>query len=117
MKRKLAVVFVLLGHAANAQPICDGIWHWVDVPETICGDGTPSGYQYACTNPTSSVVVGVTGGGACWDASTCDCQPDQNGLCNQVTAPMVALPCFGGQSFYATNFSDEKRRSNSAGLR
>lgn len=45
-------------------------WTWVDFPDATCNDGSATGVGI---NPGSSnnVLVFMTGGGACWDFTTC----------------------------------------------
>jgi hypothetical protein len=45
-------------------------WTWVDFPDAVCDDGTPTGLG---VNPTSggNLLVFLNGGGACWDPTTC----------------------------------------------
>ena len=47
-----------------------GSWTWIDVPESTCDDGTPTGFA---VNPkdTSDLFIFFEGGGACWDYLTC----------------------------------------------
>jgi hypothetical protein len=47
-----------------------GTWTWIDVPESQCDDGSPTGFA---VNPqdTSDLFIFFEGGGACWDALTC----------------------------------------------
>ena len=66
-----------LSARADNDPICDGNWHWVPVPGAVCLDGTPTGFQYACSSrlgPSAPLLVFFDGGGACWDADTCNCE-------------------------------------------
>lgn len=55
-----------LGHGALPA----GLWSWVDVPGTTCGDGSPTGMA---VNPGTDdrLLVFLGGGGACWDTVTC----------------------------------------------
>jgi hypothetical protein len=45
-------------------------WTWVDVPGSVCDDGTPTGFA---VNPGTGgdLLVYFDGGGACWDYTTC----------------------------------------------
>jgi Pectinacetylesterase len=47
-----------------------GTWTWVDVPDSACDDGSPTGIG---VNPGTGpdLVVVMNGGGACWDYLTC----------------------------------------------
>lgn len=49
----------------------EGSWQWIDVPESVCGNGEPTG---VAVNPSSSSepwVIFFQGGGACWDVESC----------------------------------------------
>jgi Pectinacetylesterase len=60
------------GVARDQPPLVapSGTWTWIDVPESRCNDGTPTGFAI---NPqdTSDLFVFFEGGGACWDYTTC----------------------------------------------
>lgn len=47
-------------------------WQWVDFPDAVCDDGSPTGVAIS-PSPTgkSDVMVFLNGGGACWDRTTC----------------------------------------------
>lgn len=47
-----------------------GTWTWIDVPDSKCDDGSPTGFA---VNPqdTSDLFIFFEGGGACWDYLTC----------------------------------------------
>jgi hypothetical protein len=54
---------------ASLTPLANG-WTWVDVPQSNCDDGSPTGYGVnQGTGP--DLVIYFQGGGACWDATTC----------------------------------------------
>jgi hypothetical protein len=46
-------------------------WTWVDLPETACANGAPTGLGVNLTTRSQDLVVYLEGGGACWDANTC----------------------------------------------
>ncbi len=46
-------------------------WTWVDFPDALCGNGSPTGIAVNLTNRSSRVFVYMMGGGACWDQATC----------------------------------------------
>ena len=80
----LALALVALSVPAAADPLCDGEFHWVDVPGTRCLDGSPTGHYYRClpgNDARSPLLLMADGGGGCWDGVTCDCRPDENGQC------------------------------------
>jgi hypothetical protein len=77
---------------ARADAICDGRYHWVDVPGTRCIDGTPTGFQYICRSRAGAdgpLLIYLPGAGACADGDSCDCQPDANGQCQGPNATNV----------------------------
>lgn len=45
-------------------------WTWVDFPDSVCDDGTPTGMAI---NPSGgkNLLIFLNGGGACWDYLTC----------------------------------------------
>lgn len=45
-------------------------WTWVDFPDSVCDDGSPTGLAI---NPSGgkNLLVFLNGGGACWDYLTC----------------------------------------------
>ncbi|MFT3754922.1 MAG: pectin acetylesterase-family hydrolase [Pseudoxanthomonas sp.] len=45
-------------------------WTWVDFPEAVCDDGTPTGIGVNL-NGSKDLLVFLNGGGACWDYQTC----------------------------------------------
>jgi len=47
-----------------------GTWTWVDVPESVCNDGSPTGFAINVQD-TSDIFIFFEGGGACWDYLTC----------------------------------------------
>ena len=51
----------------TAQP---GTWTWIDVPDSQCEDGTPTGFAVNVQD-TSDLLIYFEGGGACWDYLTC----------------------------------------------
>jgi hypothetical protein len=48
----------------------ENVWTWVDVPGTICSDGSPTGLAVN-PGPGDTLVLFLNGGGACWDPVTC----------------------------------------------
>jgi hypothetical protein len=47
-----------------------GTWTWIDVPESQCEDGTPTGFAINVQD-TSDLYIFYEEGGACWDYLTC----------------------------------------------
>jgi hypothetical protein len=97
----IAAIILFATQSYAQSPICDGNWHWVYVPGAVCMDGTATGFQYACSptlGPTGPLLVIPDGGGACWDADTCNCGYDpaacaNNGNCCTIT-PWIATNHF-----------------------
>jgi hypothetical protein len=46
-------------------------WTWIDVPGTHCGDNSATGFGVNLTTASDRVLIFLSGGGACWDATTC----------------------------------------------
>ncbi len=46
-------------------------WNWVDVPESACGNGAPTGIGVNPTERSTDLFLYLQGGGACWNAQTC----------------------------------------------
>ena len=63
---------VYMGVPRDLPPLAatTGAWTWIDVPESVCDDGSPTGFA---VNPqdTSDLFIFFEGGGACWDILTC----------------------------------------------
>ncbi len=70
-----ALVFLLScgggGHPEQLQ-LPEGVWTWIDVPGTVCSDGSQTGMAI---NPgpaeSDALVIFLDGGGACFDPITC----------------------------------------------
>lgn len=45
-------------------------WTWVDFPDAVCDDGTPTGIGVSLTG-SKNLLVFMNGGGACWSYLTC----------------------------------------------
>lgn len=83
-----AGVFWRSSKMAQAQSVpiatCDGVFHWVGIQGTTCGNGQPYGYEYVCfpgNGISGKMIFYLEGGGLCFDADTCDCQPAPDGTC------------------------------------
>jgi hypothetical protein len=51
-------------------------WTWIDVPQSNCDDGSPTGFAVSPgTGP--DLVIYFNGGGACWDVTTCLVHPEE----------------------------------------
>lgn len=46
-------------------------WTWVDFPDALCANGSPTGIGVNLTSKSSRVVIYLEGGGACWSDLTC----------------------------------------------
>jgi hypothetical protein len=62
------------GGGSHAVTLTEGEWTWVDVPGTLCSDGTRTGLAVnpGPAGPDSELLIFLNGGGACWDALTCN---------------------------------------------
>lgn len=61
----------------DAEPIeaVDFEWTWVDVPEAICRDGSPTGFAVNVNSGSDKVMLYYEGGGACYNSVTCAVSP------------------------------------------
>jgi len=48
-----------------------GTWTWVEIPGTMCANGTPAGIGVNRSTQSGDLFVLFQGGGACWDGPTC----------------------------------------------
>jgi len=46
-------------------------WSWIDVPESICADGSPTGLGINPSPGARRLLLYFQGGGACWSYETC----------------------------------------------
>jgi len=46
-------------------------WSWLDMPESRCANGDPTGIGVNLEPGTDEVMVYLVGGGACWNFATC----------------------------------------------
>jgi hypothetical protein len=88
----LAIAAILLASCGSEEdppsqrpaPLPVGVWTWIDVPGSVCSDGSPTGIavnpapgaEPTATGSGSSprpppLLVFLDGGGACWEALTC----------------------------------------------
>ena len=62
---------------ASVDPVTNRIsavekeWSFVDVPESQCANGAPTGFGVNPVDASREMVVYLQGGGACWNAATC----------------------------------------------
>jgi hypothetical protein len=48
-----------------------GAWTWVDVPDALCRDGSPTGFGVRLNPDSDKLFIYFEGGGACFSALTC----------------------------------------------
>ena len=79
-----------------------GKWTWVDFPDSVCDDGTPTGIGIRPSATSDKLVVFFNGGGACWDYTTCAV------LGTSVHGPFGAaqFAALSGGNFAGTLFDD-----------
>jgi hypothetical protein len=62
---------------ANVNPVtqqisaADRAWSFVDVPESRCANGEPTGFGINPASGSDELIVYFQGGGACWNLATC----------------------------------------------
>ena len=63
---------------AAAPPVAtiDAPWEWVEVPETVCRNGSVAGFHISENPASRELLIYLEGGGACYDAQTCAGNPD-----------------------------------------
>jgi hypothetical protein len=76
--RSIGPALVLLLACGGNSPsqelgVPEKVWSWIDVPGTVCSDGSPTGIAVnpGPPGPGDTVVLFLNGGGACWDPITC----------------------------------------------
>lgn len=47
-------------------------WHYIEMEETVCANGSTAGMGLNFGESRREIVVYLNGGGACWDASSCN---------------------------------------------
>ncbi len=66
----------------NVKGVSAGIWHRVEVPGTVCGNGSQYKF-FVRTNPYSKdLTINFEGGGACWDYESCSGKSGIRGAAN-----------------------------------
>jgi uncharacterized membrane protein YphA (DoxX/SURF4 family) len=110
----VAALTVLSAPAARAETVCDGRYHWIDVPGTKCFDGTATGFQYICLNGSAAgpLMIYLEGGGGCGDGDTCDCQPDAFGNCTSPTGTFSVNHWDRAESFDGQEYGQEQSGSS-----
>ena len=51
-------------------------WQWVDVPESMCRDGSSTGFYLRQGSKAEKLVIFLEGGGACFNDATCGINPE-----------------------------------------
>ena len=62
-------------------PVC-GVWTKVQIPGTVCGDGSPYKFFVNYSNTSNDVLVSFEPGGACWDYASCTGEGGTRGAAN-----------------------------------
>jgi len=74
----LASVLPLQASAIGIEDIVDGgndyAWQRVEIPGTLCGNGSQYKFWYYDSPTSTNLLVMFEGGGACWDYETCSGQ-------------------------------------------
>lgn len=65
-------------------------WIWVDFPDTVCGNGQPTGLGVNLSERSTDVLIYLEGGGACWDAEGCVVRPAAVHIADGYTAATFA---------------------------
>jgi hypothetical protein len=53
----------------------DKTWQRIEVPESICRDGSPGAFFVNLNRASKKVMIDLEGGGGCYDAQTCAGNP------------------------------------------
>ena len=78
-----------------------GTWSWVDFPEALCRDGTPTGIGVSPSSTGSKkLMIFLEGGGACFNAQTCGANPAHFGK-SELTN--VFVPAEGNNGIFSRN--------------
>lgn len=58
----------------DGEPIAGdpGAWTWVDVPEALCRDGSPTGFGVRLNPESDKLFIYFEGGGACFNGTSCN---------------------------------------------
>ncbi len=59
--------------AAPDEPLAapDGVWTWVDLPGSVCANGSPASIAVNLQRTSTDLLVYFEGGGACFDGNSC----------------------------------------------
>ena len=66
---------------STTTPVC-GAWTKVEIPGTVCGDGSPYKFFVNYSNTSNDVLVSFEPGGACWDYASCTGEGGTRGAAN-----------------------------------
>jgi hypothetical protein len=58
---------------ADGEPFSapDGVWTWIDFPDSFCRDGSTSGLLVSLASSSDELMIFLDGGGACFDLLSC----------------------------------------------
>ncbi len=86
-----------------------GSWTWVDVPDALCRDGSPTGFGVRLNPDSDKLFLYFEGGGACFNALSCSLNPSSYGA-----ASFAGFSVGGGQAgiFDASNEDNPLRDWN-----
>ncbi|NUO54074.1 MAG: hypothetical protein HOV80_34950, partial [Polyangiaceae bacterium] len=59
-----------------------GAWTWVDVPDALCRDGSPTGFGVRLNPDSDRLFIYFEGGGACFNSMSCGVNPSSYGELN-----------------------------------
>ncbi len=79
---------------AIAAP-ADGSWTFIDVPESKCMNGSPTGFGVSLSPSSTQVLVYFEGGGACFDLVTCLAASHASGFGTKDLAGALKGPASG----------------------
>ena len=84
----LALLVLLIASACKPDVTCKDVanpfscaeenpdnWYWVDVDGMVCRDGSATGIGVRMQRSSRDLIIFLQGGGACWDAVTCEGNP------------------------------------------
>lgn len=59
-------------YTAVSEEMSTGQWHYLQPPGTNCANGSPAGFGLNPGTSPDQLVIYLNGGGACWDAPSCN---------------------------------------------
>jgi hypothetical protein len=66
---------------STTMPVC-GVWTKVEIPGTVCGDGSQYKFFVNYSNTSNDLLVSFEPGGACWDYASCTGEGGTRGAAN-----------------------------------